>query len=165
MELNIRKAGGYMTLKDFLNERKDDGKYYKVGFNKGSNFVFCDKIDGNAIKEFEKIYKEYVDILNKKVERYRYNLENIDSYYNHLITMKRVNCKNKYSKSKKEVIKSLNKKIEKTEKKIKKFSNFEEYINSDVVEEYTSVYEDNTNIVICKGDMNGKYWIVKEYKL
>lgn len=168
-----------MKLVEILEKYK--GKKIKIGFNKGSNFIFCDSCDDdtetilNVIEE-KKISEIRDTLTNALIKLETLENDGIDKFVEseieriELLNKKRTamgekplrippieKIEVKYYKS----ISNLKKSIDKYEKCL---SMNHPVLDAEVVEKYKSIYEDNTIIIICAGFITGQYWTVEEYQ-
>lgn len=162
-----------------ISHRK--GYSIKVGSIDGNGFIYCHKVDSNTIDEIRTNYTKTKAREQKLMKKSKWQLENLDLFYeqkiNHWLTLK----KNQPPKAKKELKKwehkrdmFVNKLMKLKESDKNRLPQYIAHLNWDIYHDYferkvvdmvdgISPDEPNTKIIYVEGYERGNYWTIKEY--
>lgn len=147
------------------------GKHVKIGFNKGSGFIFCGLVDEDILDEITDLQNVYYEKNQIYYDRSKINLKWLENMGEELYVVKKLEYNKKYMRTRNEKhirreykrrMTSLKNTCEKLEKNL---NTPDIYLNSKFVKEYNS--DDptckGTVIIIFDGDVSGDYWFEEEY--
>lgn len=142
-----------MTLSEFLKD-VDDTQTVKIGFDKGSAFIYCGGNDSKLVEALEKEQTHQLRYIPSFITRQKCKL-------------KKLYAERKIATEKK--IPALTEKINCVRESIKEATaeinrDPYSYLERNVVDVYDSIVTANQKIVVIDGIVNGKFWDIEEFE-